>query len=66
MKFNFNIPTELSEREARRIVKDWFEEWLDKAVGDTRPGVNEVSNAVRNLRSTLASFERANSGDNCK
>lgn len=56
----------LTEREAREVVKDWVDAWLDAALRDSRVGVNAVSFAARNLRSALQDFERGNSGDNGK
>ena len=57
---------ELNERQARKVVREWATAWVAQAPVDPRAGFQDVANAARELLTTLAMFERANSGDNGK
>lgn len=60
------VTQELSERQARSVVRQWIEVWLAKAQTDGRYGVAAVSMSARHLRQCLDEFEKANSGDHGK
>ena len=56
---------QLGEHDARKVVKDWIEWWLEQT-NEYRAGAADITDSARDLLMAIKRFERANSGDNGK